>query len=199
MSTDEPTSEQHRIYLGPPRPGLAMDDIQRHWIEKHSEIVKDMPRLGGYVQNRPVAGSLRESPFAVCAETWFASRGDERASFGSEYFRDVISPDERDHLIDQEASWNSAVERTELLVEGDRSAVRLLVFGADRWAGPSSPQAGRIEVLRLRRSAPFDAGPAVLSAWFDDEAEAERIRGRYDRLALVTRPAAVVAPPGEWP
>ncbi|MDQ2622769.1 MAG: EthD domain-containing protein [Actinomycetota bacterium] len=197
MNTGETPSVQHRIYLGPPREGLAMDDIQRHWIENHSEIVKKMPLLGGYVQNRPVEATLRDSKFAVCVETWFASRADEQTSYSSEYYLNVISPDERDNIIEQASSWNSAVADTGMIADGDRSGFRLLVFGADTWPDATSPSAGRTEVLHLRGSAPFDAPPVIFSVWFEDEDEALKAGAGFTRFSMVTRPTAVV-PPAHW-
>lgn len=186
---------QHRIYLGPCRPGGDPREAHRYWRESHRQTVRGTDHLLGYVQNRPLAAWWDRVPFLVCAETWFATRADEAAFYEADYFFKVIVPDE-ERIIDRDASWNSAVAGVDVLTDGDRATWRVMSFGGprerfdDALAGFS-----RAEVLQLRRPVPGQGDPHVLSAWTDDAGAAADLAGRLGGLTFVANPVPVVAPP----
>lgn len=188
------TPLQHRIYLGRPHTGADCADLERagwHWRHRHSRVVRDMPLLNGYVQNRPLEEWWGRMPFLVCAETWFASREDEHASYASDYYRDVIAVDER-NVIPPEGAWNSSVERIEELRPGERAAFRVLGFGQEL-PGEVGDAFTRVELLHVRRPTP-DGAPHVFSAWTDDRDAAVALARGLDGLAFACEAAAIVVP-----
>jgi uncharacterized protein (TIGR02118 family) len=190
---------QHRVHLGPPRPGAAIEDAQRHWHERHPRLVRELPGLCGYVQNRPLPTWWHRLPYIVCAETWFASRTAEAEALAGEHYRNVVVPDEARILL-REHAWSSPVTRVEVVQDGPRTALRMLAFGGSRERLAAATPAGRIEVLHLRRPPTPDLAPEVLSVWSEDELVAGELAGAVGGVAFVSAPVALVAPPGEgWP
>ena len=182
---------QHRMHLGPPRPKMPMDAAQRHWRERHGDVVRELPGLCGYVQNRPLKHWWARIPYIVCAESWFESRDAETAAFTGPYYRDVVAADEARFIV-RESAWSSPVAEVEVVQDAPRETLRVLAFGgsADVPAGPS-----RCEILHLRKQPPGVASPGVVSMWTDDADVAEALAGRLGGLAFVTAPVAVVPPP----
>lgn len=186
---------QHRIYLGPCRPGSSPADAHRYWRETHRQTVRGTDHLQGYVQDRPLPEWWDRVPFLVCAETWFASRADEASFYEADYFFKVIVPDEQ-RIIDRDASWNSAVSGVEVVRDGDRAAWRVMSFGGPRDDFEAAAAGlSRAEVLHLRRPAPGQEEPVLLSAWTEDPEAAEALARRLGGLTFVANPVPVVAPP----
>jgi uncharacterized protein (TIGR02118 family) len=187
---------QHRMHLGPPRPGAALEEAQRHWREHHPLVVKDLPGLRGYVQNRLLRTWWRRLPYFVCAESWFASREAEAEALSGRHYREVVAPDEA-RILERERAWSSPVSALELLRDGPRAPLRVLAFGgsAERLAGTET--ASRAEVLYVRKPPPGVAAPHVVSAWVDDAALADELASALGGLAFVCAPVAVVAPPAD--
>jgi hypothetical protein len=185
---------QHRILLGARRPGVDPQACARHWHDAHPLVVRDIPHIAGYVQNRPLTGQAQNAGFSVCAESWFPSRELERAGYASAHYRDVVAPDE-ERFIDRAASWNSAVVGVEVLREGARRCLRVLAFGAEPGQLLAADCATRVEILHLHRAPPGQRRALALSAWLRDVDAARGLAARLSGLTLVTAPVAPLDPP----
>jgi len=190
------TVTQHRIYLGGPHPTLAAADAHRHWHERHSRIAPGLPRLRGYVQNRPLQEWWGVFPYTTCAESWYGSREAEVESYSSAYYRDVVVVDEA-RFIDRDASWTSPVTRTELVRPGPRTSRRVLAFGALPEDAAACAAPGRLELLHLHRAPPGESSPVILSFWTDDAESARAAVAGVTGTACVVRPVAIVEPAWE--
>ena len=179
---------QHRIIVVDARSDIPLAEAQRHWRERHAGVYAPTPQLAGYVQNRPLEEEWeRLGRRSVCSETWFADHDAERASFASDYYRDVVMPDEGSFL-DRGSAWMGRV-LDEPPWEQPRARYRVLAFGAETllWDG----QADRHVVDR----DPAGGGArVVLSAWLDDRHEALTVARASGVFAFAAEPAVVVAP-----
>lgn len=63
------------------RADWSFDQFARHWIEQHSEIVRGLPGLRGYVQNPAVQIEGRDWPYDGMAELWFDDLNAVREAF----------------------------------------------------------------------------------------------------------------------
>jgi hypothetical protein len=189
---DAPAAPQHRFYVGPIKVGLSPAEASGYWHREHVKIVPDLPRLTGYVQNRPLPPWRDAIPLLACAETWYASREDERFSYESDFYSETIVPDE-ERFIDRSTSWTSAVAATELRNDAPRGAFRLIAIGGDPDALDLRPEE-RVEVLRLRQ-APSPTEETVLSVWTGDRGRADLLAPAAGGLSFVSESVAVVAPP----
>ncbi|MGA8031127.1 MAG: EthD family reductase [Casimicrobiaceae bacterium] len=57
------------------KPGVSVEDFQRHWRTTHADLILRLPGITGYVQSRVLASSYRkgEPAFDGVAESWFES------------------------------------------------------------------------------------------------------------------------------
>lgn len=186
---------QHRMILAAPRPAMDPSDAAAHWIERHGDVVRGLPHICGYVQDRPLASWSDRTGYIVCTESWWPSRETEAEAFGSDHYRDVVGVDEA-RFMDRETSWTSVVADVEILRDGPRGALRVLAFGAPTVTAGEVPGTGLAEILHLRRVPPDGTVPEVLSVWFDDPAEADALAEALGGLAFVTRPTVIIKPPG---
>ncbi len=185
---------QHRIFLAPCRPGVSLAEAQAHWRSHHEAIMLDIPRLVGYVQNRPRQEWWVYLPYLACSETWFADREAERAAYASAWYRDQIAVDEA-RMFGREDAWNSPVVEVETVHNGPTGRLRTLAFGAGAGRLDGIMLDGRAEVLRLHRPTPGGGAPSVLAAWSDDPMLAHHVALRLGGLAFVAEPAAALPPP----
>ena len=154
---------QHRIIVVDTLAELPAAAAQRHWRERHPAVYAPAPLLLGYVQNRPLEEEWeRLGTRSICSETWFADRDTERDSFGSDYYRDVVTPDEM-RFLDRSSAWFSRVV-TEPPTPVGSAPYRVLAFGTRALAG-----ADVFEVDRV----PWCGGEqAIASLWLDDREQA---------------------------
>jgi hypothetical protein len=185
---------QHRIFLAPARPMVAVADAHAHWRTHHGRLMLELPHLAGYVQNRPLTEWWPHLGFLACAETWFADREAEKAAYASEWYRDEITPDEL-RMFARDAAWSSPVTGIEELHAGPPARLRVLAFGGAAANLDGIVVDDRVERLRLARAAPGTAGPVVVSAYTDDAAKARHIALRLGGLVFVAEATAIVAPP----
>ncbi len=185
---------QHRLYVGPPVAGRPLDELSAYWHHEHRKVAPGLPELLGYVQNRPLPGWLERIPYLTCAETWYASFEAEHRSYASNYYRDVVVPDE-ERFIDRAGSWHSPVTATRVLRDGPRSSLRVLAIGGDveRLGEPVSGD--RLELLDLHRDPPVAGPKVVVSLWTDDALLADVAAAQLGGIAFVTRPVPIVDPP----
>jgi hypothetical protein len=113
---------QHRILMSPVAEGVSLAGAHRHWREQHSQIVPGIDGINGYVQNRPLPEWWEQIPVLVCAESWFPSADAEKGAYASQYYCDVIAPDEA-RFIARDRAWHSAITAVDLLLDGPRSSL----------------------------------------------------------------------------
>jgi hypothetical protein len=180
---------QHRIIVADTLAGVPVADAQRHWREQHTAVYAPAPSLLGYVQNRPLEEEWeRLGSRSICSETWFADQASERASFASDYYRDVVMPDES-RFIDRSSAWMGRF-LTEPARGHGRARYRVLALGA------ASLDASDADVLELDR-APWSGGMASLaSVWLDDRDRALALARGAGTFAFAAEPVLVVPPPG---
>ena len=153
--------QQHRLYFAAAR---TRAEAAATAAERHGALARRLPRLVRYVQNRP----LLPAPFALCSETWFADRDEERAAFASDYYRHVVRPDEH-ASFDPALSWNAAVAATHVPRPGPRAAFRLLTLREGPLRGAPAAVT-REEQLVLAR--PFrGTDHRVVTSWWCEEIE----------------------------
>ena len=58
------------------RPGMSVDDFQKHWLDNHGPIVARLPGLQRYVQSHVRLGGYKRGdvPYDGIAELWFADK-----------------------------------------------------------------------------------------------------------------------------
>ena len=179
---------QHRIIVVETLPEVSVAAAQAHWRDRHVAVYAPAPLLLGYVQNRPLEEEWpRLGLRTICSETWFADRASEQESFGSDYYRDDVMPDEA-LFLDRTSAWMGRfVGEPEGPVGSAR--YRVLVFGAEAMPGAD------VDVLEVVR-APWAGGePRVLSLWLDDRVLALELARAAPSFAFAAEPAIVVAPP----
>lgn len=182
------TGCRHRIFLVPPL-GRDVAAERGHWEERHGLVFGRTPGLLGYRQNRPVAEQWRDGTARFCSETWFADREEERAAYRSDYYRDVVTPDESGFL-DRDAAWSAVVVADGSRLSGPSTADRLIWFGADPPAGP------RWQVLELDRPVPPPGiGTAAYVATLDRDLDGLPLIEADGPVALMCRPVDLVRPP----
>lgn len=122
---------QHRIYLVPPCVGPDRDTSRDHWEQRHGRLFGATPGLLRYRQNRPIDEFWARGSALFCSETWFEDRRAEKAAYRSDFYRDVVTADER-RFLDRDAAW-TAVVTSEMPEPG--ADFRALWFGDDPPAG----------------------------------------------------------------
>ena len=179
---------QHRIVVVDTLAELPVEAAQRHWRERHPGVYLPAPLLAGYVQNRPLEEEWdRLGTRSICSETWFADHAAERSSFTSDYYRDVVMPDES-AFLDRGSAWFARV-----VSEPGPQAVeryRVLGFGTEALAGHG---AERLPVDRR----PWAGGAQwVESLWLGDRARALELARAADGLAFAAEPVVFRDPAG---
>lgn len=185
---------RHRIFLAPGRPGVAPADVHGHWCEHHAGLMRGLPHLLGYVQNRPLASWWAQLGYAACSELWFADRERERAAFDSPWYREQITRDEL-RTFARDDAWSAVVTAVEPLAEGPAAGFRALAFGGAVELLDGTLPGSRVDLLRLARPAPGTVAPVVVSAWCAQEAQARFLAQRLGGIAFVAEAAPVVVPP----
>ena len=183
-----------KIFVVPFLPEISMAEGQRMWHEEHGPIWVRTPHLRGYVQNRPVPEWWGRIPALACAEDYFDSREAEQQMLETDYYRDTVLPDE-ERMFRRSGAWVSTVTKEELLQEGSRSAFRVLAFGAPRPAEEHLEDAGRVELMHVRRAPPLCPCAHVVSAWAADLDHAERLSRWLGGFAFVAAPESLMPPP----
>jgi hypothetical protein len=182
--------------MSPVADGASFAGAHRHWREQHAQIVPDIAGINGYVQNRPLPEWWERVPVLVCAESWFPSPDAEKAAYASEYYGDVIVPDE-ERFIARDRAWHSLISGGDLLVDGPRASLRVLGFGSGPRAAGELGGWDRVEILHLRRDPPDGGEPLLLSAWTDDSERASALASGLEGVAFVTAPEVIVEPPDD--
>ena len=179
---------QHRIIVVETLLDVPVAAAQAHWADRHAAVYAPTPLLLGYVQNRPLEEEWpRLGLRTICSETWFADRSAEQESFGSDYYREHVMPDEA-RFLDRTSAWMGRIVEEPPSPVGS-ARYRVLAFGA---AEIPSVEA---EVLEVDR-APWEGGePRVLSVWLDDRARALELARAAPSFAYAAEPAVVVVPP----
>lgn len=186
----------HRIFIVPTRPDVPVDDAVDHWEQRHGAVFAATPHLGGYVQHRPSRSDQHRLGGRVCAEVWFGDRDAESRAWGSDHYRDVVTPDE-ERFVDRPRAWVARVVEEHPLVgpPAGPEGSELLLAGCDPSSVPSDA-GGRL--LDLDRGGP-DGGPphVALLATGDDGAARALADGVAADLVFVSVVAAVL-PPAGW-
>src|SRR5262245_21565343 len=97
---------QRRIFLVPLRGAAPVEREVEHWETVHAPLFARTPGLLGYVQYRPLPEERHRGVHLVCSETTFADRDAERAAYASDFYREVVTPDEAGFLERDEA-WSA--------------------------------------------------------------------------------------------
>jgi hypothetical protein len=180
---------QHRVIVVDTPAGLSVADAQRHWRGRHAGVYAPAPLLLGYVQNRPLEEEWeRLGARTVCSETWFADHASERASFGSDYYRDVVMPDEA-QFLDRASAWMGRIVAEPADGVGG-ARYRVLAFGSEALAAEGA------DLLATDRVPWCGGDPCVASLWLDDRGRALELARAAGPFAFAAEPAVVVPPPG---
>jgi hypothetical protein len=178
---------QHRIIVVDSLAGVPVAGAQRHWRERHPAVYAPAPALLGYVQNRPLEEEWeRLGSRSICSETWFADHASERRSFASDYYRDVVMPDEA-RFLDRSTAWMGRILAGQPGRVGS-ARYRVLAFGCDTLA------AGGADVLEVDRAPWCGGGTRVASLWLDDRRRALELARAAGGFAFAAEPAVVVPP-----
>ncbi len=191
----------HRVFLAPIKPGLDAVSAHRHWTERHAGVFAKTPRLAGYTQNRPLPEAWPARTH-LCAEAWFASREDEAAGWGSDYYRTEVTQDEW-RFVDRPNAWVSRINPLARATATRR--YRVLAFGHTpvTAAAVSTPVAdwdpAGLDVFELATPPPSRGPRSLLGLWTDDLVLARRVAADLGPQALLARPVPVVpAPEPPW-
>lgn len=84
-----------RFGFAPRKAGTTRSEFQDHWRNVHGPIIRGMPHLLGYRQNHaPDSFTLDGVRHDACAETDFATEDAMERAFASQYYSEVVMPDE---------------------------------------------------------------------------------------------------------
>ena len=81
-----------RISLVARKPGMTIEEFERHWTGPHSEIVRQMQGLRGMRLNL-IEDTEGEREWDGIGELWFDSIEDARAAFAAEPVRGLLAED----------------------------------------------------------------------------------------------------------
>jgi uncharacterized protein (TIGR02118 family) len=111
------------------KPGISVEEFDRHWGTRHADLVRRLPGIRRYVQNSTLASGYRrrEPVYDGVAEAWFDDGEALRVSGGSREYA-AVKADEP-HFIDG-ASLGSVITDEVVVVDGpdDADAVKLIAF-----------------------------------------------------------------------
>jgi uncharacterized protein (TIGR02118 family) len=202
------------------KPGITVEEFDRHWGTRHADLVRRLPGLRRYVQNATLASGYRkrEPVYDGVAEAWFDDGEALRVSGSSREYA-AVKADER-HFIDG-ASLGSLITDEVVVVDGAEQpgAVKLIAFLNRRpdlqpaafreyWRGTHGPLAATVPgivryvqchvapgIYRTGREPLFDGVPI---SWFRD-AEALRASGSTPQYEAVRRDEANFLAPRQLP
>lgn len=111
------------------KPGVAVEDFDRHWGTRHADLVRRLPGIRRYVQNPTLASGYRrrEPVYDGVAEAWFDDGEALRVSGASREY-DAVKADEQ-NFIDA-ASIASVITEEVVVVSGPeaKGAAKLIAF-----------------------------------------------------------------------
>jgi uncharacterized protein (TIGR02118 family) len=111
------------------KPGLSVEEFDRHWSTRHADLVGRLPGLRRYVQNPtlPSGYRKREPNYDGVAEAWFDDADALRVSGASAEYR-AVKADEASFI--DGATLGSLVTDEVVVVEGvePAGAVKLIAF-----------------------------------------------------------------------
>ncbi len=202
------------------RPGMPVEDFQRHWRTRHAELVVRQVGLRRYVQNPMLISSYRsrEPDFDGVAEAWFDDVGAMRAlSESGEYH--AVRADEA-NFIDP-ASMQVLLTDEVVVLDGAAPPDGIKSIGCLRKRSDRSPEEfqkywreeharlaaalpgerryvqchARLGIYRAGRTPPYDG---VALSWFDDEA-ALLVAARSPEIARMREDEPNLLAPGPTP
>jgi uncharacterized protein (TIGR02118 family) len=173
------------------KPGVSVEQFQRHWRTQHAEIVARQAGLRRYVQNHvaPESYAMGEPVFDGVAEAWFDDVDTMRRLAPTPEYRAVRA--DEPHFLDVPAMRVVLTDEFVVLDAAQRDSLKLIAFltrnpgrtpGAfqQRWREVHAPLVVRAPGVRgyvqsharlggyaAGRMPPYDGVPLV---WFDDAA-----------------------------
>ncbi|HEY8120105.1 MAG TPA: EthD family reductase [Myxococcota bacterium] len=202
------------------KPGVSVEEFQRHWRTRHAELVVRQAGLRRYVQNHTLPSGYRrgEPDYDGVAEAWFDGVDAMRALAPSAEYRAVREDEAR--FIDAASMGVVLSEEVAILDRpAPARAAKMIAFLRKRadltpeqfqthWREMHGPIAAtvpgnrryvqchaRLGIYQAGRAPPFDGIPM---SWFDDEA-ALRTAGRSPELARTRADEANFLAPGRLP
>jgi hypothetical protein len=124
---------QRRLFLVNLLGATSVHDEVAHWELAHAPLFAQTPGLLGYVQYRPLSEEWGRGLRQVCSSTVFADAEAERAAYASDFYRDMVTPDEAGFL-DRDSAWSARVacEPRQALDEQALHDFVVLRFGGTR-------------------------------------------------------------------
>lgn len=202
------------------KPGVSVEDFDRHWATQHAALVRRLPGLRRYVQNPTLESGYRrrEPVYDGVAEAWFDDGEALRVSGRSDEYA-AVKADEA-HFIDG-ASLGSLITDEKVVVDGleEPLAVKLIAFLNRRsdldvaafqsyWRDRHGPLAAKVPgieryvqchvspgIYRAGREPIYDGVPI---SWFAD-ADALRASGSTPEYEAVRRDEANFLAPRPLP
>ena len=202
------------------KPGITVEDFDRHWSTRHADLVRRLPGLRRYVQNPTLASGYRrrEPVYDGVAEAWFDDGEALRVSGASREYA-AVKADEAGFI--DGASLASLITDEVVVVEGREAAgaVKLIAFLNRRpdlapeafrayWRGSHGPLAAKVPgieryvqchvapgIYRAGREPVYDGVPI---SWFRD-ADALRASGTTPEYEAVRRDEANFLAPRPLP
>lgn len=202
------------------KPGISVEDFDRHWATRHADLVRRLPGIRRYVQNPTLPSGYRrhEPVYDGVAEAWFDDGQALRVSGASREFA-AVKADESGFL--DLSSLGSLVTEEVVVVDGAEPAggVKLIAFLNRRsdldaeafrayWRDRHGPLAAKVPgivryvqchvtpgIYRAGREPKFDGVP--ISSFAD--AEALRASGSTPQYEAVRRDEANFLAPRALP
>lgn len=124
---------QRRLFLVNLRGAAPVLDEVGHWEQSHAPLFARTAGLLAYVQYRPLAEEWARGFGQVCSETVFADPDAERAAYDSDFYRDVVTPDEASFL-DRDSAWSARITSgsEDAVDQDDADQFVVLRFGGGR-------------------------------------------------------------------
>ena len=202
------------------KPGISVEEFDRHWGTRHAELVRRLPGIRRYVQNSTLASGYRrrEPVYDGVAEAWFDDGEALRVSGASPEYA-AVKADEP-NFIDG-SSIRSVITDEVVVVDGAErpGAVKLIAFLNRRpdlepaafreyWRAKHGPLAAKVPgieryvqchtapgIYRAGREPIFDGVPI---SWFRD-ADALRASGSTPQYEAVRNDEANFLAPRPLP
>ncbi len=202
------------------KPGISVEQFQRHWRTTHADLVVRQRGMRRYVQNHTLASGYRngEPDYDGVAEAWFDSTQDMRELAPSAAYR-AVREDEA-NFIDA-SSLGSVITDEVVIIDGPipTPSVKMISFLKKRhdvsveffqshWRDAHGPIAAqipgnrryvqcraRLGIYATGRSPLFDGIPI---AWFDD-VDALRASGQSPEYAATLADNPNFLAPGRFP
>jgi uncharacterized protein (TIGR02118 family) len=111
------------------KPGLTLEEFQRHWREIHGPLIAAIPDIDRYIKRYvqhhfvpstgwPCVGALEYDGFS---EVWYASVEARKALHALPYHREIMVPDEH-KFVDMEATRLLMLDEQVVQIGTDHSA-----------------------------------------------------------------------------